>query len=207
MNRMHRMSEKKVWKTLMSIERRCNQEKRSVRTLIVIATLVPIVFGGEGLSSCSSCASCPPCFRQQKRARRIKVLSDLSILFPAVSIDIKVFQTFGPSFRAAPILQILTILAILLQTIDIKGLSDLCIVLLLRIYRHSGPLGPGVHPVHPANPDNPGHPASDAQTQQQHRRKSLEDLHVYRISAQYGNRDEDTCDSRRRGFKPRLREI
>ena len=49
--------EAKVWKTLMSIARTRNQEKRSVRTLIVIATLVPIVFGGEGLSSC---ASCPP---------------------------------------------------------------------------------------------------------------------------------------------------
>ena len=29
---------KKVWKTLMSIERRRNKEKRSVRTLIVIAS-------------------------------------------------------------------------------------------------------------------------------------------------------------------------
>ena len=29
----------KVWKTLMSIERRCNKEKRSVRTLIAIAPL------------------------------------------------------------------------------------------------------------------------------------------------------------------------
>ena len=35
--------------------------------------------------------------------------------------------------------------------------------LLLRFYRHSGPIGPGVHPVHPANPDNP---ASDMETQQ-----------------------------------------
>ena len=31
------MREKKVWKTLMSIERRSNTEKRSVRTLIAIA--------------------------------------------------------------------------------------------------------------------------------------------------------------------------
>ena len=49
----------KVWKTLMSIERKRNKEKRSVRTLIAIDTLEPIVFGGEGLSSCSSCASWP----------------------------------------------------------------------------------------------------------------------------------------------------
>ena len=56
---MARMLEKKVWKTLMSIERRSNQEKRSVRTLIALDTLEPIVFGGEGLSSCLSCASWP----------------------------------------------------------------------------------------------------------------------------------------------------
>ena len=49
----------KVWKTLMSIARRSNQEKRSVRTLIAIDTLAPIVFGGEGLSSCLSCLSWP----------------------------------------------------------------------------------------------------------------------------------------------------
>ena len=35
----------------MSIEHRSNQEKRSVRTLIVIATLVPIVFGGARLGT------------------------------------------------------------------------------------------------------------------------------------------------------------
>ena len=39
----------KVWKTLMSIARRRNKEKRSVRTLIAIDTLEPIVFGGEQL--------------------------------------------------------------------------------------------------------------------------------------------------------------
>ena len=35
-----------------------------------------------------------------------------------MSIDIKVFQTFGPYAQAAPILQILPILAILLQTAE-----------------------------------------------------------------------------------------
>ena len=35
-----------------------------------------------------------------------------------MSIDIKVFQTFGPYARAAPILAILAILAILLQTAE-----------------------------------------------------------------------------------------
>ena len=45
-----------------------------------------------------------------------KVLSDLSLSFLLMSIDIKVFQTFSPRARAAPILQILAILAILLQT-------------------------------------------------------------------------------------------
>ena len=45
-----------------------------------------------------------------------------------ISIDIKVFQTFGPSAQAAPILQILTLLAILLQTIDVKVLADLSIL-------------------------------------------------------------------------------
>ena len=39
MHRICRMREKKVWKTLMSIERRRNQEKRSVRPLIVISRL------------------------------------------------------------------------------------------------------------------------------------------------------------------------
>ena len=46
MDRMDRMREKKVWKTLMSIERRCNKEKRSVRTLMFIASEA----GGPGLS-------------------------------------------------------------------------------------------------------------------------------------------------------------
>ena len=41
-------------------------------------------------------------------------------------------------------------------------------VLLLRLYRHSGPLGPGGHPE---NPDNPGHPDSDTETQQAYAEK------------------------------------
>ena len=45
----------------------------------------------------------------------------------------------------------------------IKVLTDLVILFLLRVYRHSGPIGPETHPVHPAHP---GHPASDTQTQQ-----------------------------------------
>ena len=92
----------------MSIARRRNTEKRSVRTLIAIATLAPIVFGGarqprgEVLSSCSSCASWPSCFRQKKRAVHIKVLTDLSLLCLLMSIDIKVFQTFAPHAREVP---------------------------------------------------------------------------------------------------------
>ena len=63
-----------------------------------------------------SARACPSHASQQPL--RIKVLSDLVILSPAVSIDIKVFQTFGPYARAAPILSILQILAILLQTAE-----------------------------------------------------------------------------------------
>ena len=90
----------------MSIDCGRNQEKRSVRTLIAIATLAPIVFGGarqphgEVLSSSSSCASWPSCFRQQKSAAHIKVLSDLFSLFLLNSIDIKVLQTFSPHSQA-----------------------------------------------------------------------------------------------------------
>ena len=69
-----------------------------------------------------------------------------------------------------------------------KVLTDLVIVLMLRAYRHSGPLGPGVHP---ANPAHPGHPASDAETQE-HREKGLEDLNVYRTSEQSGEKVQRT---------------
>ena len=48
----------------------------------------------------------------------IKVLTDLRFLFLLMSIDIQVFQTFGQSSQAAPILQILLILAILIQTTE-----------------------------------------------------------------------------------------
>ena len=45
--------------------------------------------------ACPSHASQPP-------LRLIKVLTDLVILFLLISIDIKVFQTFGQSSQAAP---------------------------------------------------------------------------------------------------------
>ena len=69
------------------------------------------------------------------------------------------------AWRGVIILKILRILAILIQTTKtragpIKVLSDLRILFLLRVYRHSGPLGPGVHPVHPGHPANP---ASDTE--------------------------------------------
>ena len=48
----------------------------------------------------------------------IKVLSDLWPVLFLISIDIKVFQTFSPRAQAAPILHILTILTILLQTVE-----------------------------------------------------------------------------------------
>ena len=47
-----------------------------------------------------SARACPS--HASQKPLRIKVLSDLCILSPAVSIDIKVFQTFGPYARAAP---------------------------------------------------------------------------------------------------------
>ena len=53
---------------------------------------------------------------KKARAGHIKVLTDLVLLFLLISIDIKGFQTFAPHAQAAPILHILFILAILLQT-------------------------------------------------------------------------------------------
>ena len=61
-----------------------------------------------------SARACPSHAPQQPL--HIKVLSDLRPVLFLISIDIKVFQTFSPHSLAAPILQILFILAILLQT-------------------------------------------------------------------------------------------
>ena len=47
-----------------------------------------------------SARACPS--HASQKPLRIKGLSDLVILFPAVSIDIKVFQTFSPHAQAAP---------------------------------------------------------------------------------------------------------
>ena len=115
------MREKKVWKTLMSIERRRNQEKRSVRTLIAIDTDGPVAdcFWRRGAIILFILRILAILLQTTKtRTGPIKVLSDLSLLFLLISIDIKVFQTFGQSSRAAPILQILAILHILLQTTE-----------------------------------------------------------------------------------------
>ena len=104
----------------MSIECRSNKHKRSVRTLMSIDILVPIVFGGEGLSSCLSCTSWPSCFRQQKMcAGPIKVLSDLVILFSADAIDIQVLSDLEPLFGPAVAWRALVFLA------RCKGLEDL----------------------------------------------------------------------------------
>ena len=62
-----------------------------------------------------SARACPS--HASQKPLHIKVLSDLVILSPADAIDIKVFQTFSPHSQA-PILQILHILAILLQTAE-----------------------------------------------------------------------------------------
>ena len=115
-------------------------------------------------------------------ARDIKGLTDLEKLRAAFF-----YRHLGPSgpkedpllqpeplrrAQTALILHILIILAILLQTIAIKVLSDLSLVFLLRVYRHSGPLGPGgafwvasgcyaARGDNPVHSDNLGHPASD----------------------------------------------
>ena len=97
----------------MSIERRRNTEKRSVRTLIAIAA--PPLWNYRGLGGRPSRGGLSLACTAEA-AWHIKVLSDLVILFPLISIDIKVFQTFGQDAQAAPILAILLILEILLQT-------------------------------------------------------------------------------------------
>ena len=111
----------KVWKTLMSIERRRNKQKRSVRTLIAIDTDGPVAdcFWRRGAIILFILRILAILLQTTKtRTGPIKVLSDLSLLFLLISIDIKVFQTFGQSSRAAPILRILAILHILLQTTE-----------------------------------------------------------------------------------------
>ena len=96
--------EEKVWKTLMSIERRSNKEKRSVRTLISIdpptkkkRTLVPVARGPVP---------------RMRRSRRCALRSYRTLLSCSccMSIDIQVLSDL------AFILAILRILEILLQT-------------------------------------------------------------------------------------------
>ena len=102
------MREKKVWKTLMSIEpppqqaekvredlnryrhpgtdcfwRRAAAARRGTIILFILRILAILL-------------------QTKKSAGHIKVLTDLSLSFLLMSIDIKVFQTFAPRARAAP---------------------------------------------------------------------------------------------------------
>ena len=151
----------------MSIERRHNKHKRSVRTLIVIATLVPIVFGGARLGTIILFILCILDILLQTTERARGLLRSYRTLLSCSccdSIDIKVFQTFGPYSRAAPSCKSCTSWPSCFRqkkrAEHIKVLTDLVLLFLLRCYRHSGPIGPGVHPVHPVHPANP---ASDAE--------------------------------------------
>ena len=109
---MNRMREKKVWKTFMSIEPPPQQAEKVREDLNNYRHPGTDCFWRSGTIILPILAIL---LQTKKSAAHIKVLSDLVLSFLLMSIDIKVFQTFSPHSRAAPIL---FILLILLQTAE-----------------------------------------------------------------------------------------